>query len=105
MRIFSYLDQGFEVLESLARNDLNVDALFEVYRRWSQAREGDDRYQLIRRTVELADEQGDIRRSFDSLRPAVDLVENPVPVLRNSTLERLNLKILQPLEISSMISL
>ena len=37
--------------------------------------------QLIRKTVELGDEQGDIRRSFSALRPAVDLVENPVPIL------------------------
>ena len=77
---YPYLDQGFEVLESLAR-DRNVEALFQIYDRWADAREGDDRYQLIRRTVELGDEQGDIRRSFDALRPAVDLVENPVPIL------------------------
>ena len=78
---YPYLDQGFEVLESLARDDRDVEALFDIYERWADAREGDDRYQLIRRTVELGDEQGDIRRSFEALRPAVDLVENPVPIL------------------------
>ena len=78
---FPYLDQGFQVLESLRRAERDVDGLFELYQRWTEAREGDDRYQLIRKTVELGDEQGDVRRSFDALRPAVDLVENPVPIL------------------------
>ena len=78
---YPYLDQGFQVLETMRRDERDVAGLFDIYERWAEAREGDDRYQLIRRTVELGDEQGDIRRSFEALRPAVDLVENPVPIL------------------------
>ena len=52
-----------------------MSKVLRAYERWTEAREGDDRYQLIRKTVELGDEQGDIRRSSNALRPAVDLVE------------------------------